>query len=868
MIIGREDEIAQIFQDIDRNDQKTIRLVLGEAGIGKSMLLDEIDNRIRTDKRKTHFVGYYRRSSAIRHEPSEVTYPLDICLLDLINFVKESQTNAEEIERFTNRLKKALVQFAKEEGINFAEAIVEDLVKKAGLEQTAALFRRFYNKFKETKQSITMVEEYMLQKPNLLQYYLRLFESIAKEFDEREFVLIFDNVESIGKRSIEFLIDLINFLPIGFHILIGIQTYDRRWSDSVTRKVIEDTIQTFVSDLRSQVMRLEGLSAESIGEWIKNEKNILLPLQPDLHRIKECSAGLPLLISQWLKVSKNLHYGEININDHCQQIVTLKKDLPDEEQINIDKLSVSFHPIDDQIIAMYLKFRDENPDLFYPFMERLVERGIFERESAWFRHQLIQKCFDDSLHKNRKKRYHEELSTIYDTLIKMKKQKNDIYDTESYNLDIAHAYHLYSSENYKDSFLKNLKIARYAAKIGDLDIAERCYNRCLDSSSKDTVNIKEDDKMDCIFEISKDVYMSWGRYDEAYQEFQKLLIYYKDKQREDKVADTLGSIGAICSYKGDRDQALKYYYESLEIAKRIRYPEGISNASARIGLIYYFIGDLDQALKYCKESLEIAKEINYDERIVWTSQYIAAIFFDKGECDQAMKYFENVLEMSRTTSRQERVCDTLAMIGTVHYYNGKYDQAMKYFEESLELSEKSGYQNIVASTLNSIGLVYCHSKQYDQAMKYFEESLDIAKRIGQEKLKAVSINDIGRVHYYDGKYDQAMKYFEESLDIAKRVDHKYNIVRSLNNIGLVYCHSKQYDQAMKYFEESLDIAKKMSNPWSIAESLNAIGQLHSSIGDNDQAMRYYQDSLEVSNRIGYGRNVEEILDKINELKGE
>jgi hypothetical protein len=24
MIIGREDEIAQIFQDIDRNDQKTI----------------------------------------------------------------------------------------------------------------------------------------------------------------------------------------------------------------------------------------------------------------------------------------------------------------------------------------------------------------------------------------------------------------------------------------------------------------------------------------------------------------------------------------------------------------------------------------------------------------------------------------------------------------------------------------------------------------------------------------------------------------------------------------------------------------------------------------------------------------------------
>jgi predicted ATPase len=77
---------------MDRNDQKTIRLVLGEAGIGKSMLLDEIDKRIRTDKRKMHFVGYYKRNSAIRHEPSEVTYPLDVCLLNLINCIKESKT--------------------------------------------------------------------------------------------------------------------------------------------------------------------------------------------------------------------------------------------------------------------------------------------------------------------------------------------------------------------------------------------------------------------------------------------------------------------------------------------------------------------------------------------------------------------------------------------------------------------------------------------------------------------------------------------------------------------------------------------------------------------------------------------------------
>jgi hypothetical protein len=126
------------------------------------------------------------------------------------------------------------------------------------------------------------------------QSYLEIFESIADEFKERRFVLIFDQFENVGKAFLNF----VKFLmpKERFDIIVYFRTDDTTWNDPSARKVYEDLERKMTYDLGAKKKPIEGLSAEDIGKWIKQVRGMSLPSIPDLQRIRENSAGMPLLL--------------------------------------------------------------------------------------------------------------------------------------------------------------------------------------------------------------------------------------------------------------------------------------------------------------------------------------------------------------------------------------------------------------------------------------------------------------------------------------------------------------------------------------------------------------------------------------------
>jgi predicted ATPase len=130
LVIGRDNEINILFDDLNNNNNKSIRLLVGESGIGKSKLLDEVYRRLRYEHQDRFFVGYYDKSKALISESQSLIYPFSIVLTSLIEGAKESQQPGERIDNTLNRLQRTLVKFAKEEGMKMVEAIIEDVAKK------------------------------------------------------------------------------------------------------------------------------------------------------------------------------------------------------------------------------------------------------------------------------------------------------------------------------------------------------------------------------------------------------------------------------------------------------------------------------------------------------------------------------------------------------------------------------------------------------------------------------------------------------------------------------------------------------------------------------------------------------------------
>jgi tetratricopeptide (TPR) repeat protein/energy-coupling factor transporter ATP-binding protein EcfA2 len=758
--VGRDKEINEILEDLKNNESKkgTKLLLVGESGIGKSALLDELYRRLREqeeeDQGKRPFVGYYSKKESLIAESESSIYPFRVVLDSLVNNAKESQQLGEKIDGTVARVKKGLLKFGKEQGIKIGVAIIEDLAKKAGLEQTLDVGKDILKAIGSEKTSLMLARQYIADHTDeVRESYLEIFKAIANEFKDRSFVLIFDQFENVGKASTDFFLNFVKFLTPQerFHVIVSFRTDDTIWNDPSARKLYEDLEGKLTYDLDAKKMSIEGLSAEDIGEWIKLVRGISLPLVPDLLRIRENSAGLPLLLDEWIRTSEKLNdYEVINRNVLCSQIIRLEKGLDEQDQVRLYKMSILLQPLKHKKLARYLEI-DDNADLVRPFIKRLIQNRIFDESFKWFRHELIQRCFKDDLDEDERISYHERAVKFFESWMGEKNQgkqagelqRKDIdnisiekaEEAERYTIAISYPYHLHmAGGKYREkSFVHNKILAEIASKMGNLDIAERSYKRAIDDA-KHLGRIQ--DEKSCLLDMTTAAYDIWGRYEEALSNYQSLLEYY-DKTNDSRMrARILNNMGLIHKDTGEYEEAMKLYNQSLEILKKLGYRQAIASSLNNIAIIHYEKGEYEEAMKLYNQSLEISKQLGDQLMIARISGNVAIIHKIKGEYEEAMKLYNQSLEISKQLGDYNAIERTLSNIANLHKIKGEYEEAMKLYNQSLEISKQLGDQLVIATTLNNVAELYMIKGEYEEALSNVLRAHVILERLKSPELRS------------------------------------------------------------------------------------------------------------------------------------
>jgi hypothetical protein len=79
--------------------------------------------------------------------------------------------------------------------------------------------------------------------------------------------------------------------------------------------------------------------------------------------------------------------------------------------------------LNDSKFRDFLNFIDLKSDHYPRFMERLVDKGLFEKNKdgySWFKHELVQKCLDDRLQNEFRpiyEEYHNNAAAFYEKLL-------------------------------------------------------------------------------------------------------------------------------------------------------------------------------------------------------------------------------------------------------------------------------------------------------------------------------------------------------------------------------------------------------------------------------------------------------------------
>ncbi len=201
--------------------------------------------------------------------------------------------------------------------------------------------------------------------------------------------------------------------------------------------------------------------------------------------------------------------------------------------------------------------------------------------------------------------------------------------------------------------------------LGKYQEAINCHELSLEIASKIGGSAGKAKKGMCLGNLGK-TYSSLGKYHEAVDCQKQSLEIAQEFENHHAAATALGNLGHNFFSLGRYDKAIDYHQQQLNLVREIitrlnegkvhnnfllRSPEAINefkkeeiNALGSLGLIFYAIGEEKQAMAYYQESLDIARKIEARFEEANNLANIAAAYCNfSGKYDEAIKYFNQSL---------------------------------------------------------------------------------------------------------------------------------------------------------------------------------------------------------------------------------
>ncbi|HPH82595.1 MAG TPA: adenylate/guanylate cyclase domain-containing protein [Flavobacteriales bacterium] len=264
---------------------------------------------------------------------------------------------------------------------------------------------------------------------------------------------------------------------------------------------------------------------------------------------------------------------------------------------------------------------------------------------------------------------------------------------------------------------------------------------------------------------------------------------------------------SFSSYSINPQQGLKYGFESLNLAKLIKWDKGIARAYNTIGINYGFgRADYPNALDNYLKSLTINERLGDQKEIAASLNNIGSLYDETGENQRALDYYNRALVINQKMGNKDWMANNLSNIGVLYTKLKEFNKAIQYKKEAMKLKEELGDQWGIATNTSQLARIYGEMGQLDTAIILFHKALDIFTKLGDQNSIAKNLDHLGTAHLYMAAnkpqlrrelLDKALLYNDSALTI-------YMSIRHLQNISGSYISRSEIMHALGKDNEALE----------------------------------------------------------------
>ncbi len=710
-LVGREKEIEQL--------QKTMQLTLatrqaraitlsGEAGVGKSRLLDEFDTWIELIPQEI----YYFKGHA-RPDMQSVPYGL---IRDVLAFRFQIQ-DSDSPSQVRLKLKQGMTEFLGETGVEAAHFIGQllgyDFSHSPYLQGVLEDSRQFRSRAFY----------------NMLQFFLQ-----AAVSDEGALLLLEDLqwADDDSLDLIEYLITTLRHAP--FLTL------------ATTRPTLFATRPLWGKNIPAHaLLELPLLSHEAAQELVADILQKVSDLPPELPRlIAERSEGNPFYIEELVKML--IDDEVIIVSDRGWQVATERladvripetltavlqaslDSLTDEERETMQRAAALGQVFwDEALLFMADERRLTDPEgmrqVTADTLQRLRSKGLIVRhketsfantEEYSFKHTMLHRATAESTLLRMRRIYH---SRAAEWLIAQRGER-----AAEYAATIAEHYQMAENKG---------KTADWFNRAGHQARDAHAFRQALNyfqSALQELSDLPETNPEQWIslYGGLADMLRRQTHYQEALIYFQQMVSEAEqvgDTRAQAKGWDGIARVYDELARYQEASDAAERYYELVSASEELTEADQVAQADAlsRRAWVQVRMGHIDEALSLAERSLTISNKLNARSQRAFSLNTMGTAYQVLGLFDQADKCRQDALVDYRALGNRSREAAMLSNIGEVARLQGDYQKAVSQYHRALNITEEVGDRNNQMSYLSNRGGARVGLGEFELALADLQE---------------------------------------------------------------------------------------------------------------------------------------------------
>jgi predicted ATPase len=215
--------------------------------------------------------------------------------------------------------------------------------------------------------------------------------------------------------------------------------------------------------------------------------------------------------------------------------------------------------------------------------------------------------------------------------------------------------------------------------------------------------------------------------------------------------------------QGDTDLALVQAKIALSMARQADDRRAEGNILNIMGLVNIAQGDFFAALSHLVEFLTIAREIGDLEREIIARNNLSVALTRLGDYPAARDNLQQILTIAKETGDRSSESSALINLGWVTAAQGEWDLARKYSETGVAKKREYGQVEAVAEGLVWLGHAWLGLSQPEEAAAAYREALAIRQELNQPHLALGGKAGLARAAVTQGDLGVALEHVSEIL---------------------------------------------------------------------------------------------------------